>query len=151
MTIRSFLFYVFPLLLWMLIIFSWSTDFGSSQHTGSLIDRIFATVPVLRELPAHVIEGFKYSIRKTAHISEYAILAVLASRAIRRGRTATTAKDIWMPVLLCFLYASTDEYHQSFVPSRFASIYDVMYDTFGGIVGVGVSWALSRARQWAGA
>jgi VanZ family protein len=73
-------------------------------------------------------------IRKASHFVEYAILALLAARAFR-----TSSRDFlrnhWFAVSLTFvaLYALSDEFHQSFVSSRTASIYDCLIDTAGGL------------------
>ena len=120
----------------MLIIFGWSTDVGSTQHTRSFIVQILHSIPLLHNnLTDKQIDGLDYAIRKCAHITEYTILATLAYRAIRLDRK--TFRDIWLwgPILLCILYASSDEWHQSFVKSRFPAVGDVLYDTFGGMVG----------------
>ena len=37
-------------------------------------------------------------------------------------------------VLIVFILASSDELHQYFVPGRYASVWDVLLDTFGCIV-----------------
>jgi VanZ family protein len=44
------------------------------------------------------------------------------------------------------LYAASDEFHQSFVPERTASLVDVGIDTLGGIIAQGVSvlWHVIR-------
>lgn len=69
-------------------------------------------------------------VRKLGHMVEYAVLTLLLSRALRahglspRRRWATAA-------FLALLYASLDEYHQSFVPGREGSPRDVLIDAFG--------------------
>lgn len=41
----------------------------------------------------------------------------------------------WVIWLLAVLYALTDEFHQSFVPGRSASIWDVLiFDNFGALI-----------------
>jgi VanZ family protein len=46
------------------------------------------------------------------------------------------------------LYASTDELHQKFVPSRTPMISDVFVDTSGAIIGMIVLWAAGRRFKW---
>ena len=81
--------------------------------------------------------------RKVAHFCEYAVLGILAARAF-----ATSAKDVvqrhWFQVslLLIACCALLDEFHQSFVPSRTASIYDSAIDVAGGL------GALLLIRRW---
>lgn len=74
--------------------------------------------------------------RKGAHGFEYFILAILLLRAQRRGNepnlsTAAIARTL----ALVLAYAASDEYHQSWVPERTASVVDVAIDAFGGLCG----------------
>ncbi len=66
--------------------------------------------------------------RKLAHFTEYAILGFLAARAFR-----TSPRWFLISAVLIVVYALLDEYHQSFVPSRTASIFDSLIDMAGGI------------------
>ena len=73
-------------------------------------------------------------LRKGAHTTEYALLAVLLVRAI--GREA--------PALgLGVLYAASDELHQAFVRGRHASPIDVAIDTVGLLIGL-LAWRRAR-------
>jgi VanZ family protein len=75
-------------------------------------------------------------LRKCAHMTEYAILAVLLLRATRSPRAA---------LALAFAYAVTDEIHQHFVSGRHASPVDVAIDTAGALIGLGVAgWLAGR-------
>ena len=69
-----------------------------------------------------------FIMRKLAHFTEYAILGFLAARAFRSYRH-------WFLIsaILIVVYALLDEYHQAFVPSRTASIFDSFIDMAGGI------------------
>jgi VanZ family protein len=44
-------------------------------------------------------------------------------------------------------FAASDEFHQSFVPSRTASAHDVMLDCIGAFVAVLFCWMFARARS----
>ena len=127
-----------PVLLWILLIFGASTDMMSSSRTSRIIG------PVLRwihpEVSDATIRGVQLVVRKGAHVTEYAILALLLYRAIRRSRElpkqewcASCAVWAWM---LATLYAASDEWHQSFVPSRGGSIHDVLIDASGAALGL---------------
>jgi len=74
-------------------------------------------------------------LRKCAHATEYAVLAVLLVRALDREGPA---------LALGILYACSDELHQAFVRGRHASPIDVAIDTLGLLVGL-AAWR--RARQ----
>ena len=45
-------------------------------------------------------------------------------------------------VLFCIIYGISDEFHQSFIPGRFPSIWDVLADGLGALLVVG--WWLKR-------
>ena len=73
-------------------------------------------------------------IRKAGHLTEYAILAWLAARAFRTSSNELLHRRWFLVALmLVVIYSLSDEFHQSFVPSRGASIYDCMIDTVGGL------------------
>ncbi len=81
--------------------------------------------------------GWDLVLRKLAHAAEYAVLAALLLRAVRRELPA---------FLLGVAYAVSDEVHQHFVPSRRAAPLDVLIDSLG--VGLGIlAWRrLARHR-----
>ncbi|HEX3021171.1 MAG TPA: VanZ family protein [Lachnospiraceae bacterium] len=90
----------------------------------------------LSEENRNLLIGWVYEpVRKLAHITEYAILAVilyfLVSQFTRKRRTV-----ILMTFLIIFFCASVDEIHQLFIPLRGAKFSDVMIDSLGGLVGI---------------
>ncbi len=83
------------------------------------------------------IEDIHLVIRKCGHLAEYAILALLVWRASHQSKNNLPTWS-WPKVggtlLVVFLYAATDEFHQSFVPTRTAHFTDVLIDTTGGAI-----------------
>jgi VanZ family protein len=73
-------------------------------------------------------------LRKGAHLTEYAILALLLSRALQREMPAFA---------LGVLYAVSDEFHQSFVRGRHAAPLDVAIDSIGLLIGL-TAWRRVR-------
>jgi len=120
-----------PLVLWATLIFVGSTSVLSASHTSALL-RVFLWIfPQASEASLGTIH---FLHRKGGHFIEYAILALLAARAFRSStRELLRTRWFWLSLLLVVVYALGDEFHQSFVPSRTASIYDSMIDTFGGL------------------
>ena len=73
---------------------------------------------------------------KLLHIIEYAPLGLLIARAICAcwAPMPRSALIGWV-ALFSSLYAVSDEFHQSSVPGRNASGYDLVADTVGGMIG----------------
>jgi VanZ family protein len=86
-------------------------------------------------------------MRKLAHVSEYAVLAVLLYRAfVHTALKDRRALSAGLVLLLCAAYAATDEFHQAFVPSRTASLRDVMIDICGATLAVILYWSIATRR-----
>ena len=78
-------------------------------------------------------------IKKAAHFLEYGALAMLIWRALAWGGRA------WgWAWLLAVLYACSDEWHQSFVPGRRPSLWDVLIDGCGAAAALLVVWMIRR-------
>jgi VanZ family protein len=136
---KDFLKYWLPVLIWLGVIFVGSSDLMSAEHTSRFL------IPFLRWLkPSISVETLamiQFVVRKCAHLSEYAILALLLFRAVFRGTNlklslSILCVNVW---LVCVLVAAMDEFHQSFVESRGASVWDVMIDAAGAIFGLLIS------------
>lgn len=87
-------------------------------------------------LPGIEISTLDFIAKKVAHMIVYAVLYVLFYRAtaILTDTMPTAKRQYWLlytPLLFCFAYAVSDEFHQSFVPNRFGSMRDVGYDMLG--------------------
>ena len=139
----SFLKYWLPVLIWLGFIFIGSTDLMSAEHTSRfLIPFLLWLKP---DFSPEALAQVHFVLRKLGHVTEYAILAMLLWRALRhetnpqikailRLRSGQTLfLSVW---ILCAIFAATDEFHQSFVPSRGAAWSDVMIDSAGAIFGL---------------
>jgi len=49
------------------------------------------------------------------------------------------SKVQWVVLFLAVLYALTDEWHQSYVPGRYGSLWDVVIDALGSIISIFLS------------
>lgn len=129
------------LILWMMIIFAFSNQkaIDSSNLSNGLIDRTVVKVykvfydDISKEKEEVIIEKYSYPIRKLAHYSLYFILGILSFLVIVDYKN--NKKLILYSMLICFLYACTDEFHQLFVYGRGASLKDVKIDFIGGVIG----------------
>jgi VanZ family protein len=68
-------------------------------------------------------------IKKGGHFLGYAFLSLAYLYALPQQCTPKTRR--WIAVALAFLYALSDEFHQSFIPGRRASLWDVGIDGLG--------------------
>jgi len=70
------------------------------------------------------------------HIIEYAIFAILINRALKAYNPlmAYNRRFLWV-FFASFLYALSDEFHQAFIPDRFASGSDLFTDAIGSFIG----------------
>ena len=83
-------------------------------------------------------------IRKCAHVFEYFVFGLLLFRAIRIPKQGWQWRWAFLAILIAALYASSDEIHQIFVPSRGASFWDALLDTSGAGVAQLAAWIVNR-------
>jgi VanZ family protein len=85
-----------------------------------------------------------FFVRKAAHLTEYAILAMLAFRALRLSLDVSAPRVIGLALGLVVAVAALDELRQSFLATRTGSLADVAINFTGGTLGVGLIVALHR-------
>lgn len=106
----KFLRYWGPPLLWMILIF-----FFSSRESTQVSD----------------IYTWNFIFFKSLHVIEYAILYFLLFRATLQDNPKNQKRARLVALLITFLYAVSDEVHQTFVPTREGRLRDVGIDTIG--------------------
>lgn len=122
--------YWIPPIVWAALIFVGSTDLLSSLQTSSWLASILNAI-VGHPLPRPEFDTLHFAIRKAGHVIEYFILGWLLFRAIRADRAGWSWRWALAAIAVAALYAASDEWHQSFVPSRTPSVWDVLIDTIG--------------------
>ena len=119
-----------------------------SYGAGLLVGRIF--VPGFEERTEeeqlHFAEKIDYPVRKLAHVTEYAILAMLISGVIL-DLWGKRCKELLVAWLCTTAYAGTDEFHQLFVPGRSGKVIDVLIDSSGALLGVLFLWIIMVVRK----
>jgi VanZ family protein len=109
-----------PLIIWASLIFIGSSNLLSASNTSTFLVR-----PLHWLLPGAsdtTLATAHFLLRKAGHFTEYAILALLAARAfLSSSREQLRDGWFWVSLLLVAAYALSDEFHQSFVPTRTAS------------------------------
>mgnify|MGYP004566601119 FL=1 len=114
-------------ILWMIFIFIMSSfDATSSSNQSNFIVDIITSIINIKDIGL-----LSFIIRKLAHFTEYFILGILVINFITRYD-----KKIIIAILLCIIYATSDEIHQIFVPGRSCQITDIMIDSLGSIMGI---------------
>ena len=128
---------------WMALILLLSTEAGNAEHTGSLL------VPLLRSLlpwaSPVALQASHAAVRKCAHVTEYAMLAVLWYRALVRDGALERQPAATAAVAIAALWGFVDEAHQTMQLTRGGSLADVALDSAGGALGT-VSAHLGWAR-----
>lgn len=130
-------------LLWVTIIFILSSqpaiksDSLSKKVTEVIVDKVGKLIPLDVEGSAKVNWTFSLNhiIRKFAHFSMYFILGILMMNAFRKSGVSKF-KAMKSTLILCVLYAISDEVHQLFVPGRGGQMKDVLIDSIGVAFGV---------------
>lgn len=135
-------------ILWAVLIFVMSgmdaneSNVTSKDTLNEVVKKtveITNAVGITNKLPSEskmkdFIEKYNYLFRKLAHASEYFILTILLLIAFKNSGVVDN-KIYIISILLCFLYACSDEYHQTFVNGRTGQFSDTLIDTFGGLIG----------------
>lgn len=134
-----------PALLWMGVIFYLSSQDGtaSGSLSGGFSDLLYGLLRFLR-IPLNE-SALHFLLRKGAHFTAYLLLGLLYAYALE----ARTLREHLRCLLLAFLYAASDEYHQIFVPGRSGEVRDVLIDTSGAFLGLTARslWHLFRERR----
>ena len=123
----------------MLIIFMFSSDSGtaSSKKSDSVIINLVEVISnkkVNNKDRDKYIEKYVFPVRKCAHFTIYLILGILVISLLSEYRILNF-KIVLYTLLIVFLYACSDEFHQLFVSGRSSEIGDVLIDSSGGFIG----------------
>jgi len=115
-----------------------STDVLSSAHTGPWLAEVLQRL-LGHPLPRPQFGELHFLVRKAGHLTEYGILGALLFRALR-GDDARRWRWTWAAaaILIAACAGALDEFHQTFVPSRGPSPWDVLIDTAGAALAMGI-------------
>ncbi|OUQ09014.1 VanZ family protein [Erysipelatoclostridium sp. An15] len=120
--------YFLPMIIWMIFIFIMSNTNGNDSSSQS---NFFANI-ILQFINIDK-ETLTFLIRKLAHMSEYAILALFTYYALIK--IAFNKRIIFqITFLISFLYACSDEFHQLFISGRSGQFTDVLIDSTGCLI-----------------
>ena len=85
---------------------------------------------------------YNFVFFKSLHILEYGVFCFFNYRAVLNTVTASKKRAGVISLILTIVYAVSDEYHQTFVPSREGKLRDVGFDTIGALLTVIFIWNL---------
>lgn len=111
-------------IIWMLLIFIMSSfNSAESSNQSNFIVNIIVNI-----LNINNIDTLNLIIRKLAHFTEYFILGLLVYNMIYNYN-----KKTFIAIIICILYAISDELHQMLVPGRSYQLLDITIDSLGSI------------------
>lgn len=136
-----------PVGIWAGLIFLGSTDLLSASRTSGFLSGLLNWL--VPGIESETVALIRTLIRKCGHLTEYAVLAMLLGRALRVRRPPGEERGdgavLGWSWLWATCYAVSDEFHQSFHPSRQGSVLDVMIDAAGAMLGLLI---LIGYRRW---
>ncbi|MFD0697840.1 VanZ family protein [Paenibacillus sp. GCM10027628] len=160
--LKQFLLYVLPIILWFGLIFALSSQSYQEQDIKPILKKELSDKTITNHFAgtsfsygSHLISikadgafGFiEFFIRKSAHLLVYSVLGMLIARLFKSLTHWRLSRSYFCSVLICAVYAATDEFHQSFVPGRTALVTDVVLDTCGAALGILLYLSISQIFQ----
>ena len=130
--------YSILLILWLIVIFSFSNQNGtiSGTNSGGLIyttlNIIYNVFNISKENIYEVLSIIHNPIRECAHVFEYFVLAFLTFKTLESFNIKENKYIV--TILFCLVSASLDEIHQLFIVGRSFEYYDILMDTLGSIL-----------------
>lgn len=131
---------------WMAIIFKLSAQPG--EQSNLLSTKVTTIIVSLAKLfrPDVNVLSLNHFIRKCAHFLAYLVLGIIVLFAMRRIGLMGN-QGVVFTLMLCISYAFTDELHQAFVPGRTPKLLDVLIDSSGASLGIGI-YVLFVENRW---
>lgn len=129
----------------MVLIFYFSSQDGTKSDSQSL----FFVKMLLSWLPENI---GNFIIRKGAHFTIYAALGFCLYQTYYQFTHSAFYFCFALSLFTAFLYACSDEWHQTFIPGRSGAFKDVLLDSAGAGCGIIVSalilfWFLNTRRK----
>lgn len=139
-------------IIWMIVIFSFSMqNGGESSGVSNQVILFIEKITGIQLMHNQWIslDTIQFLIRKAAHMSEYAILAMLLYMFARESKIQSS---FIFALIFSMLYACTDEFHQLFVSGRSGQWQDVFIDTSGSFLGLCVQqlWFVLKYKMQTG-
>ena len=147
--LKSFAKFWLPVVLWAVLIFSASGDKKSVHHSSRIIEPLVRWL--IPDISDEAVRTTVLVVRKCAHVTEFAIFALLLWRAARatiyKQSAGWSRKATVFAITGAVLFAISDEVHQSYVPGRQGAAMDVLIDSLGVAGGLFCLWLVGRWRK----
>lgn len=132
-------------ILWMALIFYLSSQpvNDSNRLSNKVTESIIVIIEKVTPRFQLDINMMNHIVRKNAHFFAYLVLGILMNNAIRLNGVQGF-KGILLALVICILYAISDEVHQLFVSGRSGQVKDVLIDSAGAIGGIGLYLVILR-------
>lgn len=146
--------YLILIILWMFLIFSLSNQKAneSSKLSDSFIYKtICKTYKIFHSNVSdqkldEIVCDYTVIVRKLAHFTIYFILGILVLLFIKEFKIEFKYTFI-IPILICFIYAISDETHQLFVEGRSGELRDIIIDTLGSFLGITLTLFICKIKR----
>lgn len=141
MNVMRRFFWFIPTIVWMIVIFRFSGQQGelsaslSYKVTQEISEVLHETVMPGRSV-AELTELLHPAVRKAAHMAEYAVLFTLLFLSFFFSVLATRSAAI--SIVISFVYACVDEFHQTLVSGRSGNPLDICVDMTGVLIAVAI-------------
>ena len=122
--------YWLPLIAWMAVIFALSHI--PVDTVESVLDGPLQIAPEIAKSDLVI------------HPLEFGILAILAYRLLASYRRVSRRYALLGAFLIAIAYGALDEFHQSFVPGRSATLADLGLDALGALLGLAAILLIAR-------
>lgn len=115
----------------------------SSGQSGVFVEQLHHIAPSVDQ------QLLTFLVRKGAHIFAYFVLGILTFNALRRINLSRFKfnRPAVLSIIVCALYAASDEFHQLFISGRSGEIRDIMIDSCAAMAGVFVVSIFVRILQ----
>ena len=140
-------------IIWMGVIFFFSHMTGpvSEGRSRNIVKKAITTTAEITdkkptpEKVTELTETLDYPFRKALHIGEYLILTLLLMNAFYQSNIIDKRIYIFS-IIISFLYACTDEYHQLFV-QRTGMFQDVLIDSIGIVIAISLYIIFTKIKK----
>ena len=144
--IKSIAIRTLPMVITMIMIFIFSCMQGddSSETSGVFLNALVKIGKAIshKNFSSSTMASLHLIIRKLAHVTEYTMLGGCAGFFAKTISQNLKVRS-FVALIICVLYASTDELHQYFVPGRVGTWSDVLIDSLGIFLGIMIYRAMS--------